>query len=285
MTVRQEGTGSSLSLTLQFHFSFVGEFEPLKNFRIFPTNRFNFPINAYVHFKFLSTGLIRECIISPKLPEGLDYDYDGFYGKISDINKPDFIGKEYSIECRNEYSIANKLYFYAGIIDGVNNNAIKASFWVPILSSELDCREKYDPFFDSNLKISTQKYVDNIQKPFSESVKWEGLGPKFTEYWGVVYEGYITIPANGKYKFYVKSQHGVWIEINGEETVSAPGCRLYNDEQYDTTEIELDNDVYPIRILYFHNGGGSGLEIFYSYNNQANQTLNIGNLGYGKYLK
>lgn len=281
MTVKQLGTATSSQLTLQFNFNST-KFEPVRNLRMFPTNYFNFPKGAHIYFQFISTGVIESCLFTPDLPKGLTSNYNEIKGRILPGVPIDQVTTEYSVQCKNSHSISNKLFFYAAVISGIKANGIKASFWVPSVTGELDCNEKYDPFFNKNLIRSTEAYVNTVQHQYSENVKWNGLGSKFTEYWGVEYYGYITVAVSGDYNFKIKSQHGVWIEINGQEVISAPGCRQYNDT-FQSKAISLtENEPYPIRILYFHNRGGSGLEIEFKVGDQVSRPLSIEVLGYGK---
>lgn len=263
-----------------FNFNYVGIFEPVRDLRIFPTDTFNFPIGAKIHYQYLSSGKIDRCEISPKLPEGLDSSFDRLKGIVLGVNNISSTQK-YTVTCRNDYSISNEMNFYAAVVAAIKEGFIKANFWVPKVMSLLDCNTKYDPFFDTNLVKTIERFEYTIHHPFSETGKWIGLGPKFSDYWGVEYNGFISIKAEGAYEFTVKSQHGVWIEINGEELVSAPGCRSFNDSHV-IIKKTLSAEILPIRILYFHNGGGSGLEIYMSKDNEAKQLIPMSSIGYSR---
>lgn len=249
--------------------------------RMKPTNVFSFPKDARVSFKFISIGVIDGCIFDPKLPVGMISRIDSFSGIVNPEVPIDTKEVTYSVECHNDHSRSNKLLFYAAVISSVKMNYIKASFWIPRVQDTLDCAVKHDPFYNSDLIRTLEKFDSRINNPFTENGKWFGLGPKFSDYWGVEYTGFFQINSIEPYTFSVKAQHGVWIEIDDDEVISTTGCTLFENTTYKSVSIDKSVGLYPIRILYFHNRGGSGLEISYRVGSSVSQLLDIKTLGYG----
>jgi hypothetical protein len=78
------------------------------------------------------------------------------------------------------------------------------------------------------------------------------------EQFAVVYEGYLTVPATAKYKFYLSSDDGSKLYINNQLLIDNDGL---HSEQLKTGELKLPKGEVPVRVEYFQGGGGSGLSI------------------------
>lgn len=76
----------------------------------------------------------------------------------------------------------------------------------------------------------------------------------------VLFEGYILIKQEGKYKFYTTSDDGSKLFINDEEIVN-------NDGDHGTLErsgvVSLKEGKHKITVQYFNGGGGAWLDVFY----------------------
>lgn len=83
-----------------------------------------------------------------------------------------------------------------------------------------------------------------------------------TDYYGIVYTGYIEITASGTYTFYSASDDGSKIWVNNTLVVNNDGLHGVSPEKSGT--INLNVGYYPIRVEYFEQAGGDGLTIRYS---------------------
>lgn len=81
------------------------------------------------------------------------------------------------------------------------------------------------------------------------------------EYFGFLFQGFIRIPEDGLYRFYVASDDGSRLSIGNEIVVD-------NDGLHGPTEavgrIILEEGYHPIRIEYFQRTGGVDFEVSYS---------------------
>ena len=82
-----------------------------------------------------------------------------------------------------------------------------------------------------------------------------------TDKYGVMYEGYIRVDKTGGYAFYLNSDDGSIVWIDGQEIVN-------NDGDHGATEKEgkclLEAGYHKIKLMYFDSGGGNSL--LFSYN-------------------
>jgi alpha-L-fucosidase len=100
------------------------------------------------------------------------------------------------------------------------------------------------------------------------SFKAQGTTEKFDlspstqkEYFGILFKGYVYVPEDGLYRFYVASDDGSRLYI-GEELV------VDNDGLHGPTEIMgriiLEKGKHPIRVAFFQRTGGVDFEVAYS---------------------
>jgi len=99
----------------------------------------------------------------------------------------------------------------------------------------------------------TQLVVD--KQGYSYDLNVKQFSP-YREQFGVVYEGYLTVPANAKYKFYLSSDDGSKLYINNQLLIDNDGL---HSEQVKMGEIKLSKGQISIRIEYFQGSGGFGL--------------------------
>ena len=69
---------------------------------------------------------------------------------------------------------------------------------------------------------------------------------------GVVFEGYVFIPENGRYTFYITGREGMRMFLNGGEIMSFDGS-----PRNDSHEVSLVYGLHPIRIEYYADGSNT----------------------------
>lgn len=79
--------------------------------------------------------------------------------------------------------------------------------------------------------------------------------------YGVVYNGNINIPADGKYTFYIGSDDGSKLYINNELIIDNDGSHGFDEKK---SEIILKKGLFPIRVEYFQGNYGQGLSVDFS---------------------
>lgn len=103
------------------------------------------------------------------------------------------------------------------------------------------------PNFD-NLMPSEQGVVNSISlSPFSQNNQF-----------GVVFEGHIWVPRDGNYTFFLKSDDGSRLTIDGERWVSNDG--LHGPREKTATRA-LTQGFHTIRVDYFQLFGGKALSL------------------------
>jgi alpha-L-fucosidase len=81
------------------------------------------------------------------------------------------------------------------------------------------------------------------------------------EYFGILFEGYITVPEDGLYCFSVASDDGSRLYIGDERVVDNDGL---HGSTVITGQIILEKGTHPIRIDFFQRTGSANLEVAYS---------------------
>ncbi|HLK29314.1 MAG TPA: alpha-L-fucosidase [Puia sp.] len=77
---------------------------------------------------------------------------------------------------------------------------------------------------------------------------------------GMIYEGYININADGVYHFYVSSDDGSKLFIDGEEVIDNDGSHGDNEK---STSIALKKGYHKIELDYYNGAGVGGLQFNY----------------------
>ncbi|MBI2806234.1 MAG: DUF1549 domain-containing protein [Planctomycetes bacterium] len=86
------------------------------------------------------------------------------------------------------------------------------------------------------------------------------IGPRTrNEAFGFVYEGFLIVPTDGKYTFYLDSDDGARLSINGKAILTYDG--IHGMGKVKKTEITLKKGRLPIKLEYFQNVAGYGLYV------------------------
>ena len=80
------------------------------------------------------------------------------------------------------------------------------------------------------------------------------------ENFGVIFQGYFKIPANGNYTFYVTSDDGSQLFINGKLVVDNDGPHGATEK---SGEIYLKKGFHEFKLVYFEIGGNEALNVLY----------------------
>ena len=71
---------------------------------------------------------------------------------------------------------------------------------------------------------------------------------------GLIYKGYINIPEDGVYSFFLSSDDGSMLYIDGKEVIDNDGLHAPGEV---TGQAALKKGYHPIEVQYFDHGGGS----------------------------
>lgn len=81
---------------------------------------------------------------------------------------------------------------------------------------------------------------------------------EFKDNFGVVFDGYLDIPAKGQYRFRLASDDGARIIVDGKTVVDHDGIHPANEK---AGNVRLDKGVVPVRIEYFEASGEEELRV------------------------
>jgi len=171
-------------------------------------------------------------------------------------------------------------------IDYPNNTIVAATYGRGIWKSGLYSTEE-----ESNLR--QDENVDNIQSGLSYAYyegNWDNL-PNFEalvpvkeavaavvdlsvadndNFIGLVFEGYVNIPSNGDYTFYLGSDDGSKMYVGDEELINNDGLHPYLEKE---GTIGLEAGYHSIRIEFFERAGGQSLTFRYSSDSLSKQNV------------
>ncbi len=118
------------------------------------------------------------------------------------------------------------------------------------------------------------KYFEDLEEEWDKLPDFDRLKPKSSgvatkcdltrsqrrEWFGLTFEGFISVPNNGIYTFYTNSDDGSRLYIGPTEVVD-------NDYGHPMTEksgqIALEAGMHPVKVTFFQGMGGKGLEVLY----------------------
>ena len=81
---------------------------------------------------------------------------------------------------------------------------------------------------------------------------------KRNDYFGLMFDGYISIPDDGEYTFFTRSDDGSRLYVNGEVVVNNDGTHGMDEK---SGKVKLTKGYHSIRVTYFEMSGGEGLEV------------------------
>ena len=90
------------------------------------------------------------------------------------------------------------------------------------------------------------------------------------ENFGIIYTGYLNIPEDGFYTFYLSSNDGSTLELNEEIIINNDGPHGNREVK---TSISLRKGMHKISVNYFQMGGGSNLELYWKSDNFSKEEI------------
>ncbi|MBM3992639.1 MAG: DUF1549 domain-containing protein [Planctomycetes bacterium] len=89
------------------------------------------------------------------------------------------------------------------------------------------------------------------------------IGPRTrNDTFGFVYEGFLIVPADGKYTFYLDSDDGSRLTVNSKVVITYDG--IHGMGKVQRASVELKKGRVPIKLEYFQNVAGYGLYVGWS---------------------
>ncbi len=78
------------------------------------------------------------------------------------------------------------------------------------------------------------------------------------DYFGIVFTGWITLPVKGEYRFYLGSDDGSRLLVDGKEMVKNDGVHPHTTEVWGAV---LEAGIHEIQVEYFEHAGGESLRL------------------------
>ncbi|HEX2983300.1 MAG TPA: PA14 domain-containing protein, partial [Ignavibacteriales bacterium] len=76
------------------------------------------------------------------------------------------------------------------------------------------------------------------------------------EDFGLLFEGYIQVPITGVYTFYIDTDDGSQLFLNGKKVIDNDGLHGTGERAY---EVALEAGVYPVKLPFFQGGAAKTL--------------------------
>lgn len=133
--------------------------------------------------------------------------------------------------------------------------------------------DAYDPkinglnfeYFEGEItKTSDFEMLTPLKKGRSAGFDLDAIKER-DDHYGIRFQGTISIPVSGKYTFYLLSDDGSRLFINGQLIIDNDG---FHGEIEKTGIIELSKGKHSIRVDYFDNINEEALRLFYRYDNR-----------------
>ncbi len=102
-----------------------------------------------------------------------------------------------------------------------------------------------------------ERHEPNIDWPSTQNA-WTGLDSRFRDYWSARHTGIIHIPSSGDWTFYVTSDDGSKLWIDGVEIVDNQG---HHSMQERSGTVWLEAGEHHLRTEFFEHGGYAGLQL------------------------
>jgi hypothetical protein len=127
--------------------------------------------------------------------------------------------------------------------------------------------------------------TDWIGKPLSEEVdteinfNWNEPSTRPHSFpFSIIWKGYIEILSPGEYYFFLASDDGSWLYINGQPVVENPGKHDARVEKHG--KIKLEKGFHEVLIKYFDAGFGASIRVSWAPPHKAKSVLGGSNLFY-----
>jgi len=101
---------------------------------------------------------------------------------------------------------------------------------------------------------------DQINYAYTTGV-WAGLPPGMADSFACRHYGWLAVPSSGDYTFYLNSDEGSKLWLNGALVIDNGGS--HGLREYSAT-LALDEGLHALRTEYFENAGGAGLVLSWS---------------------
>lgn len=92
----------------------------------------------------------------------------------------------------------------------------------------------------------------------------------YTDNFAAVWHGYIRVPKDGSYKFYLTSDDGSKLWVHDKVVVDNSGAHPMDE---DSGSVELKAGYHPIKVMYFENKEVEGIRLAWSYEGQEKQIV------------
>lgn len=179
-----------------------------------------------------------------------------------DGTEPTLNSPSYNTPVQLEESTTVKAsYFWpSGLSSDVSQEVYtKASFRVPVTDKDVKTGLQFAYYQGLWPLLPDFDELEPINEGTAEEIDVFSIRQR-DDHFGVVYTGYLDVPADGIYTMYLASDDGSKLYIGTD-------CVVDNDGQHGVaekgSEVALKAGLHPIRIEYFEHGGGESLSFSY----------------------
>lgn len=124
-------------------------------------------------------------------------------------------------------------------------------------------------YFEGNFtKLQQLDTAKSMAKRTISQIKIPSYVPK--DYWAAIFDGYIFIPEDDVYTFYLSADDGVSLYIDNEKLIEHDGIHGAVEKQ---NAMALKKGFHKIKCSYFENSGGESLSLFWESNKMQKQAI------------
>jgi hypothetical protein len=84
---------------------------------------------------------------------------------------------------------------------------------------------------------------------------------KSTQFFGLMFDGYLDVPSTGVYQIYLSSDDGARMSLDGKQLIDYDGIHGSGEM---TASAALAKGLHPVSLIYFQRQGGLGLKVSWS---------------------
>ena len=202
------------------------------------------------------SGKLRDVKISSTLPQAkIFYTIDGTI--------PDRSSTLYFEPVTIDSTLGIKAVAY---LPGRAHSKIKEALFIdssfqspPAINARLKKGLTYSYFEAAVVKASELKNLNPAKTGIAQSVMIPAIASG-KEKFGFIFDGYLSVPADGRYTFSLLSNDGSRLFINGKEVINNDGRHGVKEKQ---VKLALKKGIYPLTVKYFQYGGGKELKLFW----------------------
>lgn len=246
--------------------------EPVRFFKLGYYDQYEFVVGHPVDLPVFVTGPITICQMTGEIA-GLTFNINGLKGTPTTAI-PTI--QELKFTCRNEVTVTNEVIIRA-MVHSTDKPGLIANYWKWVrYTLAFPCNVRVNPFVTPGASLEVQKIATSITINSDNDFNFY---PDFGSYYGVMYTGYIKIPASRSYVFSTQSATGSYIEIDDIVAVNhMTSC--HNNEKATGSPLELTEGYHRITLGWSRKEVEAYARFFWKKDGVTEREIEMGDLSH-----